>query len=605
MEKLKKKLGQDVIASMFLPASLVMVFAQMTGVVANIIDGVVTSRFLGDAAYSAVSLLSPMVNIILLLASFISIGGQIVCSHKVGTGDREEANAVFSFSVLFGAAVAVLFVLLGLFCPGILFRICGVSLEKRPELYGNMLWYLRGYLPGIPAVILVQVLSPFLVMDNGKKLVTLSATVLCVADVAGDLANALLFHGGVLGMGLATSLSLCLQLLILLTHFFRKERYLQFSLKALTATHLKEITKNGSLSFIKKLATILRDIGTNRINLIVAVSTAAIAAKGMQSDLNMLMFCFSIGIGRTLLTMSSMFYGAADRDGLKRVFAFAMELCLLYAVIFGPILFLGAPLLTRIYTTDPEVTELSVFSIRCMALGLGLDAVSETYQDFLQGIQNRKMVNFLCFAERLFIPLLMAFALGMAFGSKGIMAAVAAGKLVLLLILFVILCVRCGGIPKRLEDYMLLPEGFGGSKEDNLTARITTMEDVVRESERAADFCRLHGVNRRNSNLMALFVEEMAGNVVKHGKPRNKNGVCVDYRLFAKGNTICLSLRDFCGEFDPMEYYKIMRGESADGTPSFPDKASKFGIRIVMSLAKDIRYVYTFNSNCLFINLEV
>ncbi|MBO6115368.1 MAG: hypothetical protein J6P57_09970 [Lachnospiraceae bacterium] len=37
---------QDVIASMFLPAAVVMIFTQMTGVVANIIDGVITSRFL-------------------------------------------------------------------------------------------------------------------------------------------------------------------------------------------------------------------------------------------------------------------------------------------------------------------------------------------------------------------------------------------------------------------------------------------------------------------------------------------------------------------------------------------------------------------------------
>ena len=69
---------QDVIASMFLPAAIVMIFTQVTGVIANIIDGVITSRFLGPDAYSAVSLLGPMVNIILLLASFISIGGQIV-----------------------------------------------------------------------------------------------------------------------------------------------------------------------------------------------------------------------------------------------------------------------------------------------------------------------------------------------------------------------------------------------------------------------------------------------------------------------------------------------------------------------------------------------
>lgn len=109
---------------------------------------------------------------------------------------------------------------------------------------------------------------------------------------------------------------------------------------------------------------------------------------------------------------------------------------------------------------------------------------------------------------------------------------------------------------------MFLPEDFGEAETDNLTARITTMEDVVRESERAADFCLLHGVDRKSSSLMALFVEEMAGNVVKHGKPRNRNGICVDYRLFAKENMICLSLRDFCGEFDPMKYYELTPGFS-------------------------------------------
>ena len=88
----KKAREQDIIASMFLPAAMVMIFTMLTGVVANIIDGIVTSRCLGPEAYSAVSLLAPMVNIILLLASFISIGGHIVCSRKIGMGDQEKAN---------------------------------------------------------------------------------------------------------------------------------------------------------------------------------------------------------------------------------------------------------------------------------------------------------------------------------------------------------------------------------------------------------------------------------------------------------------------------------------------------------------------------------
>ncbi len=588
--------NRDVIASLFLPAAMVMIFTQLTGVVANIIDGVITSRYLGPDAYSAVSLLGPLVNIILLLASFISIGGQIVCSHQVGKGQREEANAVFTFSAVFGLVIAALFVLLSLFCPELLFQICGVSFQEHPELYDHMMSYLRGYLTGIPAVIMVQVLSPYLVMDNGKKLVTLSAAVLCAADIAGDLLNALVFRLGIFGMGLATSVAMWLQLTVLCIHFIRKTGYFRFSLKALTAEHLKEIVKNGALSFVKKLAVILRDIATNRINLIIAVSTAAVAAKGMQSDLNSLMFCISIGIGRTLLTISSMYYSAADRQGLKRAFSVAMKFCVEVLAVTAVVLFFAAPLLSRIYTSDPEVIDLSVFSIRCMALGLVLDGISEVFQDYLQGIRNRKLVNILCFTERFFIPVGTALILGLTFGTRGIMASVAVGKVLLVSVLFAVICIRNKGIPGNAEGYMFLPDGFGGSAEDNIDAQIITLEDVALESRRAEEFCRAHGVDERKSGMMSLFVEEMAGNIVSHGKPRGKGSVCADYRLYADGGKICLSLRDYCEAFDPIKYEEIHREDSAEKNP---------GIRMVMKMAKDIRYINTFNSNCLFINMDV
>ena len=86
-----KRGKKDIIASMFLPAAVVMIFTQMTGVIANIIDGVITSRFLGPDSYSAVALFGPLVNVVLLLAGFISIGGQIVCSNKIGTGEHISA----------------------------------------------------------------------------------------------------------------------------------------------------------------------------------------------------------------------------------------------------------------------------------------------------------------------------------------------------------------------------------------------------------------------------------------------------------------------------------------------------------------------------------
>ena len=48
-----------------------------------------------------------------------------------------------------------------------------------------MYGYLRGYLIGVPAMILLQILGPILVLDNEKKLFTASSAVLsCCVDVA-------------------------------------------------------------------------------------------------------------------------------------------------------------------------------------------------------------------------------------------------------------------------------------------------------------------------------------------------------------------------------------------------------------------------------------
>ena len=175
-----KSAGKDMMAGMFLSTAVAMIFTQLAGVMANIIDGIVTSRYLGQDAYSAVSLLSPFTGTLVLLAGFLSTGSQVVCAQLVGNGEKEEANRIFSMTAAITAVMSVL-LLLGCVCyPRQLFAVCGGSFEKNPAIYPEMLRYLHGHMFGIPALMLIQVLGPMIVMDGGKKLFSLSAAVLCV-----------------------------------------------------------------------------------------------------------------------------------------------------------------------------------------------------------------------------------------------------------------------------------------------------------------------------------------------------------------------------------------------------------------------------------------
>ena len=121
------------------------------------------------------------------------------------------------------------------------------------------------------------------------------------------------------------------------------------------------------------------------------------------------------------------------------------------------------------------------------------------------------------------------------------------------------------------------------------------MEDVIEVSIQAEKFCKSHGCADKKAKNMACFVEEMAGNIILHGKTKAKIKVKVDFRLHADSNgTICLTLRDYCSQFDPTAFYEAHQMDSDD---------KYIGIRLVTKMANKIAYFNAFNSNNLMIIL--
>ena len=77
----------------------------------------------------------------------------------------------------------------------------------------------------------VRVLNAYMAIDNDRRLPVIASVVVTVVDVVLDFAVAFVFHGDTLEMGLATSVSNYAALLVLLTHFRRRERLTRFSFR--------------------------------------------------------------------------------------------------------------------------------------------------------------------------------------------------------------------------------------------------------------------------------------------------------------------------------------------------------------------------------------
>ncbi len=591
-----KSRQRDLISKMFLSASVGMIFTVLVGTATQFLDGIITSRFLGNDAYSSIALFGPLNGMFLMLACFIASGNQILCAGYIGKGKKDAADAVFSFSILAGLLTSVILILLCVAIPDPLMAFCGVTKDGNSALYDNMLSYMRGYLFGIPSLITVQILGPIVVLDNGKKMLSLSAIVLCATDIALDLLNALVIHGGTFGMGVATSLSLTVQVVMLFSFLLRRGGVSRFSLKAFRSGEISELAKQGSPTLVQSLAISLRDLSINRLNLFFAVSTAAIVARGVQYDFNMVLFCISDGLASTMVSMSGIYHGVEDKMGLKRVFTYGMKLSLCFAVVTFLTVFFLAPLIAGFYTADRETASLSIFAIRCMALSQLADIPICTYINYLKGTRNQRIVILLNIIDRFILPVASAAALVFSFGSKGLLSSIALGKFLLLGAIILILCLKNRKFPKTLDQFMLLPESFGGDSSDNVYGSISSIEDVLRERQRTEDFCLSRGTTRKSAMRMALFMEEMAVNILQHGNPDKQKASGAEYRLFVSENKISLTLRDYNLAFDPTAWYDANQDKKpGEGT----------GIRMVMALAEDICYFNAFNSNNLILCLRV
>lgn len=581
----------DLIPSMFVSTAIAMIFTQLAGFGATLIDGIITSRALGPLAYSAISLFLPFTGIMLLISNTISVGVQVVSSQAVGRGEKEKANSAFTVSIIAGVVMSTFLVAMSMLWPSELFRFCGITEASHPEIYSYMADYLKGYILGIPFFMMIQIIGPMIVVDSGKALFTWSTFLFAAMNITGDWLNGYVFHYGNFGMGLATSASYMIQFLIIITHFLKKTSYFKTSLRGFEYSQLVEMMKAASPTFVLSLATALRDLAINRLNIYVALSAAAIAARGIQNDVNTVLFCFSMGMAKILLTMSGMFYGASDRRGLTRLLSCSMKMAVIVLGALSVITFFAAELIVECFTNEPEVVELAAFSIRCMSFALVLDSVSVLFQHYLQGINEQKLVNIINFASRFFIPIGTALVMGYYFGSKGIMASIAVSQFILVAFIAVLVFIRTGSF----RNFLLLSDDFGGTNADNIYASITSIDDVMNESRRAETFCLNHGLNNRNSKLMALFVEETAGNIIVHGKPKLWYSLRVDYRLSYNDSKICMTLRDCCGYFDPSAFYEAHKNDS-------PENIS--GIRIIMGLADDVKYFNAFNSNNIILYLD-
>ena len=578
----------------FRETMLVLINAELADALCGVIDGIVVGRFLGEEAMAAHGIATPIFVLLTIFSYMITVGFQQPCTVYIGRGEKRRANGLFSATMYLTIGIAVLCSVLGLLFTDAIARVMGTPASG--AVHDMAEDYLKAVFLGTPFLLVFLSLIPVLQIEGRRKLVHVGSLVMGVSDIVIDLLNVKVFHGGMFGIGLATSVSYMLGTLVLLTYFLRKDRMFHLRWRDIRGSQSRTIFLAGLPAGLRVGARAVAEIGLNALVMGTAGATA-MAAFSVQHNLSGLLISVAVGISGATLLLSGISYGEQDRRGLMDVVRMSAYACIGIMGAVGIAVFaLARPIVTLYLAPNDTSFPLAVFAVRCMAVSLPLMAWTRCMGCYEQSVGNMYKAVWIFLGEELLALLTCALIMFEIWGVKGIFAAFPVGQLLVVASMNLHAYLHRIRRYKGMEAYLDVPDNFGVPPEDRMVRTLERPEQVWALAERAQAFCRERGSSREVAYMVSMYIEEM-GNIImlygfSDGKPHH-----LEVRLSLLHGQAFLRFRDDCRRFDITE-----RAAHWKEDPEHPE--TTLGVRMVMNSGGLLRYDNSLSTNNLMVLIE-
>lgn len=575
------------IRKIFLTFFVVQLITYATTIIGNIIDGIVTGSFLGTNALAAYGLDTPFLTIITAIAAAMSVGTSTLLSNKLGKGELDEMKR--AFSVCFWLITIVSLVIGG--CIFIFAGPLAEMLNAEGEIHPLAVEYLRGYAIGIPPIFLVSLAMPIMQIIGKRPILIVSIVILSGVNVLGDFVNVLLVHGGMFGMAFATTVSFYVAVFILITVIARSSM-LSIAPERPDWIVIRDMVIYGAPNAVSLGCRNILTILINSLIITIASVQMIAAYASIMSSMN-LAISFGAGLAAAVSMLTGVFSGEKDRHDLITL----IKLAVVYSIITNAIcmilfiIFSGG--IVSLFLKDPSLLEAASLGLKIVVTNSIIFSINFCIRSYYQAMKMRITIPFAIF-NGLVGTLIAAYVLGHIIGIIGVWLAYPIGELLTLLVFGAYALWKKRATRRSfIERWMMIPEEYYGDVEPIETS-VASMDDAVEASKMVGDYMLENGAEKRIAVFASLAVEELAGNVIQHGF-NDGNSHHMKVKLKKDEDNWILRLRDDCRNFDPVAYVEGITPE---------DRQSHYGIRMIYSLADEVKYLNTLKLNNLIINFR-
>ncbi len=400
----------------------------------------------------------------------------------------------------------------------------------------------------------------------------------------------LFLDGECLELELQRLLATFFAVISLLTHFFSKKNNLHL-IRFNSFKEVINILRIGLPSALNRVFTMVRTIITNYLAILIG-GTIIMGALSIQSNVNQLLSSVAMGIGMTTMLLGGVFYGEEDKRSLKDLLTISLKWGLLIIIMISILVIIFAPFIVAAFGSNPEILPVATHSLRLFALSLPPSLIGVIFLNFYSSINNIYMANYIAFAHSLLFISLFACILTPFIGANGIWLCFFLGETTTILGLFILIKFKSGKWPRTATDFLMLDNDFESNIKDSFEISLENdMDQVIELSNRVQSFVDKYPNHEDKLFKVSLCVEEMVGNIVKHGFDSSKTHY-IDIRIILVENDVIFRIRDDGKQFNPIEYgNKDNSSENA------------LGIAMVRKIAKNMEYRSTIGLNNLTITI--
>lgn len=385
-----KKSGIDMCNGPLLPKlvlfALPLIATGLLQVFYNAADIIVVGKFAGDDALAAVTSTSSLISLMVNLFLGLSTGVSATVALHLGARHSKKVHQSVHTAVVMGIIGGIFLMFVGLFLAGPLLRLMGVPDEAGASVLEQATLYVRIYFLGMPFFLTYNFGAAVLRANGDTRRPLIFLAISGLVNVVLNLVLVIVFHLGVAGVAIATTVSQMLSAILLIRCLLKEK-----SLVRLIPSHLRlnlkmmgEILRLGLPAGLQSsLFAISNVLIQSSVN---SFGALAMAGGGAAGNIESFAYTAMNAFFHASLNFTAQNFGAKKFDRMVRSCRYSCFLAAGVGIVIGGLIVLFSEPLLKIYTDNPEAIRYGTLRITATGIPYFLCGLMEAMTGHIRGM---------------------------------------------------------------------------------------------------------------------------------------------------------------------------------------------------------------------------